>query len=61
MYRLETTLSGKDNDDENLLKETSEAKSNPKCIPMSEAVVSLTPPDLALGIIECYKVDVKTL
>ena len=34
-----------------------EAKSNPKCIPMSGAVASLTPPDLALGILECYKGD----
>ena len=34
-----------------------EATSNPKCIPMSEAVASITPPDLALGILECYKGD----
>ncbi len=32
-------------------------KSNPKCITMSEAVTLLTPPDLALGILECYKSD----
>ena len=31
-----------------------EAKINPKCIDMSGAVASLTPPDLALGILECY-------
>ena len=54
---LETTPSGKDNDDGELIEGNLEAKSNPKCIPMSEAVVSLTPPDLALGILECYKVD----
>ena len=54
---VETTPPGKDNDDGELIEGNLEAKSNPKCIPMSEVLTSLTPPDLALGILECYKVD----
>ena len=34
-----------------------EPKTNPGCITMSESVTSLTPADLALGILDCYKND----
>ena len=32
-------------------------ETNPGCVTMSEAVTSLTPADLALGILECYRND----
>ena len=34
-----------------------EPKKNPGCLTMSEAVSSLNPADLTLGILECYKND----
>ena len=49
------------NDDGELIEGNLEAKSNPKCIPMSEAVASLTPPDLSLTLENKNLMKCKTL